>query len=297
MKLLVSFGVACAFFFSPAAIAQERIIIGQTVVENGFIDISTVNFETRLALATMLGMDRGRLEADIPDTETGDAFKDKRNKAEFIDRVLGYADQYKIVQEKFGGIRINLDDRALKAEMPDLDNQGTVFVGADLYQAYTQKVCGLPNYVVMSRSGVDLATDGYIPVSRIYFGYPHPVYNPKFERVYVGDNELCGQSRDATYSKLVPNGSVGLEWSNYLYYVFIDLDLGEKMFNMFSSEGVYADTKCVINAITREPEVDLVCNLETLTFKNKAENLIYQVIWNGSDYEDKWGSINPTPQN
>ncbi len=297
MKISTSISAVLILIFTSPLFAQERVVVGGTVINDGFLDVSTISFETRLALATMLGMDRGRLEADIPDFETGDVFQDKRNKADYISKILEYADQFRAIQDKHNGIWISIDDRPLVAGTPDVDSNGTVYVGSDLYDAYHQEVCGLPGSIVMSRSGSDLSSDGYIPASYIYIRYPSPVDYENFKMAHVETNEWCGQSRDAAYTKIAPNGSLGLQWSDAFYYVFINLDLGESMYNIINQKGAVADTKCVVNAITREPEVDLVCNLYSLSIETSEGGLIYSAFWNGSTYENKWGAVDPTQRN
>ena len=290
MWLIFVIGFFCV---APQSVyAEERIDIGGTVVIDGKIDISTLNYETHRALATMLGLRRDRLEADLPDFDTGDVFNDARQKTASIDRVLQYANQFLEIQKRFGSISVRFEDLPLSVEVPVIDAGGTIYVGENLYQSNYQDLCGLPKSIDIARDGLDVVRDGYSVNAMIYVSYPY------MKPVGVTDGYLCtGKTDEEVYRRVVENGSIRSNESNHLNYNFIDLDVGEKMYNTLLKEGVVGDVVCVINEITSEPEVDLVCNLDSLVVSTYAGKLVYRMYWNNDKYVDEWGEMKPLPNN
>lgn len=83
------------FSFPIPAFADTTQNIGGTIIKDGVLDISTLNFETFQALQSMLGVKKENIEGNILKSETGDVFADARENAKVMDRVLGYAEDFK----------------------------------------------------------------------------------------------------------------------------------------------------------------------------------------------------------
>lgn len=261
-----------------AGVVPDTASVGGTIVANGVIDITSLNFETHLALAVMLGMKDNRLEADIPAPKTGDVFADARKVEETKARVYDYAEDFEEIIAKNGALRLQFENVPLAVLDPRLKSGSSMFSG-ELYEVGRQSLCGLPSAIVL---------DGPSTIDKfVSLGYP------EMEWVFFNRSADCGEERQLGIS--VDQMGIIRRDRMLFDYLFNDMAVAERMYRKFRENGVLADVTCVINQITREPTVNLVCNLESLMIKSTSGERIYEVNWSNDKYVDVWGDLRPLP--
>lgn len=248
--------------------------IGEMVLSDGVLDASTIDSEGYLALALWLGLKQSNIPRGFA-TKTGDVFEDTRNAQERVDRLLGYAEQLKILQQQFGAIRMEFTNVLLEVPMPRL-NIGFFYANDAKFDISEATLCGLPSEVSLFKDELD--SSPYI----IYLGYP------RMETWTISD---CGYS-DSRKSLLraAADGEFGILRRNFEFsYKFTDLGIGEPIYRGWEQAGATADYKCVINHLPDSNRYQKIgCNVSDLRIKSGDGKQIYTITWSGDAYEEEF---------
>ncbi|MDO5605337.1 MAG: peptidoglycan-binding domain-containing protein [Paracoccus sp. (in: a-proteobacteria)] len=280
----------------PTDASEDVVTIGGTVVRGNVIDLATLNFETDRAIAVMLGADQKRLANALKQRSTGDVFEDQRRANERFDRVLGYADEFRKLREKYGPPAILVKGLKLAVSQPKL-NAGAIYVEVGRrIEVSNQDMCGLPSVVRIVSPVQSLSSTR----SHFIFSYP----SGDWVNVYSSANLFASGCEGSTNQEigLTPEGDlVKLASNDYMRYHFADMNLGEALFRKMERDGAKADVICYLNQIsTRDSSDPMICQVGGVAIWDENDVLIYMKEWayditkSEWAWREVWGEIDPT---